>query len=212
MAESALVIGNGIISGLIKNYVDKVDFILVLDNHLHEIEQYIPLSKVNAILGDFDTLNHLEGIQTLYPAIQIIPAPDQNDTDFDKGLLYLIENGYSKIFGFGLTGNRMDHTFNNIASLAKYDENIFIQLIDDYSKIECIPCRFSRYYAENTIISLLPIGKVDGIVTENLKYPLFYESLELGIRSGSSNSVLQNGMVSISYTAGKLVLMECWDK
>lgn len=211
MAQSALIIGNGIISELIKDYVDKVNFILVLDNHLQEIEQYVPINKVDALLGDFDTLKHLEEIQTQYPAIQIIPAPDQNDTDFDKGLMYLIKNGFSKIYGFGLTGNRMDHTFNNIASLAKYDENIFIQLIDNYSKIECIPTQFSRYYDENTILSLLPIGKVDGIVTENLKYPLFHESLELGIRSGSSNSVINDGMVTITYTVGKLILMECWD-
>lgn len=211
MNKKALIIGNGIISTHITPYLDVVDYILALDYNVHTLSHILPIHEVNAILGDFDTISNMAIIQEKYPHIKIIPAPDQNYTDFEKGLQYLIDQGYETIYGFGLTGNRMDHTFNNIVALAKYTDTITIQLIDDYSKIECIPNRFSRMYQQNTIISLFPIGEVTGIYTTNLKYPLHDATLTLMGPTGSSNKVAIDGLVSIHYQSGKLILMECWD-
>lgn len=211
MNKKALIIGNGIISKHITSYLDGVDYVLALDYNLHTLAHILPLHEVNAILGDFDTVQNMDSIAAQYPHIEIIPAPDQNYTDFEKGLQYLIDQGYETIYGFGLTGNRMDHTFNNIVALAKYTSAVTIQLIDDYSKIECIPNDFSRMYQQNTIISLFPMGTVTGITSENLKYPLTNTTLTLMGPTGSSNSVAIDGLVSIHYQSGKLILMECWD-
>lgn len=211
MNKKALIIGNGIISKHITSYLDGVDYVLALDYNLHTLAHILPLHEVNAILGDFDTVRNMDSIAAQYPHIKIIPAPDQNYTDFEKGLQYLIDQGYETIYGFGLTGNRMDHTFNNIVALAKHTSAVTIQLIDDYSKIECIPNDFSRMYQQNTVISLFPIGIVTGITTENLKYPLHDATLTLMGPTGSSNSVASDGLVSIHYQTGKLIMMECWD-
>ncbi len=56
-----------------------------------------------------------------------------------------------------------------------------------------------------------PIGKVSGITTKNLFYPLNNEELTIGYRTGSSNHVAEDGIVSIEHTNGDLLLMECWD-
>jgi thiamine pyrophosphokinase len=70
---------------------------------------------------------------------------------------------------------------------------------------------FKKWYEKETIISLIPVGQVNGITTDNLVYPLNEESLILGQRTGSSNSVLNDGIVTISYKEGDLLMMECHD-
>lgn len=86
-----------------------------------------------------------------------------------------------------------------------------IVILDDYSKIFRLPSTYKKWYTKDTILSLIPVGKAGGITTSNLKYPLLNEALELGIRTGSSNSVLEDGIVSITYESGDLLLMECTD-
>jgi thiamine pyrophosphokinase len=41
------------------------------------------------------------------------------------------------------------------------------------------------------IVSLIPLGKVEGITTKGLKFPLNDETLEIGFREGASNAILQ---------------------
>ena len=70
---------------------------------------------------------------------------------------------------------------------------------------------FEKWYTANTILSLIPIGKVTGITTQNLFYSLANEDLTIGYRTGSSNHVTEDGIVSITHKEGDLLLMECWD-
>ena len=65
--------------------------------------------------------------------------------------------------------------------------------------------------AAGTPLSLIPVGIVGGLCTQNLKYNLHHETLTLGYRTGSSNEALHDGQVKISYTTGDLLLMECHD-
>jgi thiamine pyrophosphokinase len=74
-----------------------------------------------------------------------------------------------------------------------------------------LPRNFQKWYAKETIISLIPIGKVNGISTQNLVYPLTEESLTMGYRTGSSNAVATDGIVTINHIEGDLLLMECID-
>jgi thiamine pyrophosphokinase len=52
---------------------------------------------------------------------------------------------------------------------------------------------------------------VTGIYSENLYYPLENHTLELGVKTGSSNHVAQDGLVSISHEEGNLLLIESWE-
>lgn len=187
-------------------------FIVVLDSAIHYFLQHphIP-NKPDVLLGDFDYSIDEPRLALQYPALKIVHTPDQNATDFEKGIQYIIEKGYKNIIGLGLTGKRMDHTFNNISSLGKFNDAAYIQLIDAYSKIECISRSYNRTHKKGTVISLLPLGETNGIITKNLVYPLMNESLSLGKRTGSSNEVKEDGEVIITISKGKLIIMECWD-
>jgi thiamine pyrophosphokinase len=70
---------------------------------------------------------------------------------------------------------------------------------------------YSFWYAANTYLSLMPLGKVRGISTKNLLYPLNNEELNSGYRMGNSNSVVMDGIVTIEHQSGDLLLMECID-
>ena len=74
-----------------------------------------------------------------------------------------------------------------------------------------LPNHFQKWYTANTPISLVPIGNVSGITTENLYYPLKNETLTIGHRNGTSNHVSQDGLVTITHNSGHLLMMECFD-
>ena len=71
--------------------------------------------------------------------------------------------------------------------------------------------KFEKWYPKDSIISLIPIGEVQGIHSKNLFYPLNNLSLNIGYKTGSSNHVTEDGIVTITHESGDLLLMECWD-
>ena len=86
-----------------------------------------------------------------------------------------------------------------------------IVVLDDHSKVFLLPKKFEKWYPENTVISLIPIGHVSGIHSANLFYPLENDALTMGYRTGSSNHVIKDGLVVIEHDGGDLLMMECWD-
>jgi thiamine pyrophosphokinase len=74
-----------------------------------------------------------------------------------------------------------------------------------------LPNSFKKWYPKNSIISLIPLGKVKNICTENLFYKLQNETLELGFRTGSSNHVSEDGLITITHEKGNLLLIESFD-
>ncbi len=179
--------------------------IIVLDGAYNWFKEFN--FSFDYLLGDFDSINN-ELFETKY-SFEKVFRPDQNSTDLEKGIDFAIENKATKIRIINATGKRMDHTFANISLLHKYAADIAIK--DEHSVIYRLPKVFKHTFQKNQIISLLPIGIVTGIETTNLKYPLKNESLELGLRNGNSNEVIETGLVCISYLSGCLLLMECWD-
>ena len=129
----------------------------------------------------------------------------------EKAVDLLIERGFPAANIVWATGRRADHSITNITNLVRYKEQIRLVLFDDYSKIFPLKGTFEKWYVAGTPISLIPVGKVEGIQTSGLKYNLHDETLTLGYRTGNSNEAEIDGMVRISATSGDLLIMECWD-
>lgn len=162
--------------------------------------------KPDVVIGDFDSMPNYEAD----PDVTYIQIPDQETTDLEKALNYLKDRDIRDVNVLWATGLRLDHTVNNLTTLAKYaDMNIVVY--DDHSKAFLLPQNFTKHYEKGVKLSLIPMGKVDGIYTENLKYPLENEALELGQRSGTSNEVNETGIVSIRHGSGALILIESRD-
>jgi len=167
--------------------------------------------KVDVLLGDFDGDFNPEIYKEKQFPLEIVHAPNQDKTDLEKAFDYLIEKGHKAVNVVWATGKRADHTITNITNIVSYRNKLKIVILDDHSKVFLLPNKFEKWYTKNTPISLIPIGKVAGITTNNLFYPLNNEELTIGYRTGSSNRVTEDGIVKIEHQNGDLLLMECWD-
>lgn len=209
--EPALIIANGAACNLelLGQLLEWQPLVVVLDSAM---ERVMELNiKVDVLIGDFDrNFDPTIYLEQQYP-LEIVHVADQNSTDLEKAFAYLIKRGIPAANVVWATGKRADHTITNITNIAKYKSDLKIVMYDDFSRIYPLPTNFSKWYEKDTIISLIPIGVVNGITTQNLVYSLTNESLILGDRTGSSNAVLADGIVQIIHTEGDLLMMECHD-
>lgn len=213
--EPALIIANGeaCSNELLGELLEWSPYVVVLDGAIHRV---LELNiKVDLLLGDFDRNEiPLETVREKQDSIEIIHAPDQNKTDLEKAIDFLIEKGHRAVNVVWATGRRADHNIGNITSIVRYKNKITITILDDYSVIYQLPKSpetFTKWYPKGMPVSLIPIGTVNGIRTENLLYNLYDETLTLGYRIGSSNEVAEDGLVKIVYQEGDLLMMECKD-
>lgn len=209
--EPALIIANGAECHpeLLGQLLEWSPWVVVLDAAIERVLAYN--IKVDVLLGDFDRgFDPNRYLAQQFP-LEIIHAPDQNKTDLEKAFDYLIEKGFPAANVIWATGKRADHTITNLTTIAAYREKLKIVIHDDHSKVYLLPRTYQKWYPAGTKLSLIPLGLVSGITTQNLQYPLRAESLQMGYRSGSSNAVAQDGLVTIEHTEGDLLLMECID-
>jgi thiamine pyrophosphokinase len=213
--EPALIIANGEACNdeLLGQLLEWSPFVLVLDGAIDRV--LARGIKIDVLFGDFDHGNkNFEELKTSQFPIEIIHAPDQEKTDLEKAIEFLIERDFPAANIAWATGKRADHTMANIAILPKYSRLIKLKIIDDHSCIFPIlplPNTFTKWYKKGSIISLMPVGEATGITTHNLKYPLNGETLKLGYRNGNSNEAHEDGQVQISYQSGDMLIMECKD-
>ena len=209
--EPALIIANGAACHpeLLGQLLEWSPLVIVLDSAM---ERVLDLGiKVDVLLGDFDRGFDPEYYKEKQFPLEIVHTPDQVKTDLEKAFDYLIEKGHKAVNVVWATGRRADHTITNITNIIRYRDTLKIVILDDHSKVFLLPKKFEKWYPANKPLSLIPVGHVTGIHSQNLFYPLENDSLTIGYRTGSSNHVATDGIVVIEHDQGDLLLMECWD-
>ena len=204
--EPALIIANGESCSyeMLVGLMEWSPFIVVLDGAYKRVNEL--QIKPDVVIGDLDSVGSIGSIEN----VDLIQDSDQENTDLEKAINLLVEKKYTDINVVWATGKRLDHTLNNFHTLAKYSD-INVVIYDNHSKAFALPKKFSKVYKKNSKISLIPLHTCTGISTENLVYSLNNEDLSIGGRSGTSNSVLEDGIVSVTYTSGTLILIESED-
>lgn len=209
--EPALIIANGASCNpeLLGQLLEWSPLVVVLDSAMVRVMELD--IKVDVLLGDFDRGFDSEIYKISQYPIEIIHTPDQDKTDLEKAFDYLIQRKIPAVNVVWATGRRADHTITNLTNIARYRNLLKIVILDDHSKVFLLPKKFEKWYTANTPISLIPIGHVSGIHSDNLFYPLQDDSLTIGYRTGSSNHVIKDGIVTIAHNEGDLLMMECMD-
>jgi thiamine pyrophosphokinase len=207
--EPALMVANGEACSLelLGELLEWSPYVLALDGALPRL---LTLGiKVDAVLGDFDSMDvHSSELTQLQDGIRVLHRPDQEKTDFEKGLDFLLEEGHKAVNILWATGYRLDHTYANLSNLNKYVHALSINVIDDHIRLYPLPKQFRKHFPKAQVLSLMPMGRVEGIRTSNLLYPLQDEVLEIGSRIGTSNQVVETGWVEIHHQSGLLLLGE----
>jgi thiamine pyrophosphokinase len=209
--EPALIIANGesCSFGLLEQLLEWSPYVIVLDGAINRVKELG--IKIDVLLGDFDSHDHaMEQVKNQMP-VEIVHTPDQDKTDLQKGIEFLIGKGFEAVNIVWATGRRADHTLSNMTDIVRYKKQIGIVVIDDYSRIYNLPATFEKWYAKGSNISLMPVGKVSGVTTRGLKYNMENMELNIGYRTSSSNEAEADGIVRIAYETGDLLMMECQD-
>ncbi len=205
--EAALLIADGEACSvaLMEELLEWSPFVIVLDGALARVLEWN--IRVDVWLGDFDSGEALtERAQAL--GIERVHTPDQDFTDLQKGFEYLIGRGFHSVHVLWAGGKRMDHYFNNIFTAAAWSQRLNIAFIDDHSRAFFVNESFQKWYPKGTSISLLPAGCARGVKTTNLVWNLNEEDLELPQKTSSSNCVLEDGFVSVTFKGGHLLMVE----
>ncbi len=204
--EPALIIANGEMCSyeLLVSIMEWCPYIVALDGAYDKLLAMKITPDI--VIGDWDSLHSLE--ETMHT--EFIKDDNQENTDLEKAIDYLLSKGRTDINIVWSTGRRLDHTLNNMATLAKYPEAKIV-VYDNHSKAFILPKTYVKFYDKGTPLSLIPLHTAKGISTENLKYNLKNEALEFGKRSGTSNEAATSGKVTISYREGLLLLIESTD-
>lgn len=149
----------------------------------------------NALIGDFDSL--CSDIASFYNQLgtDLIPRSDQDMTDSEKGLQYLIElcdkkdewrqKKASNLLVLGAFGGRLDHSFQNLNLLMKYTdvldkkfENFNLYMLNDAGCAVIIKPGRTRYVRSKHLeshkgVGLFPLGGAcKSIKTKGLRWDL----------------------------------------
>ena len=194
----------GSYSGLFKEITGN-DYIIAVDGGYRHVEKLA--IKPDVIIGDMDSIRSDDLKKLKLKNIKIIQFPKEKDeTDLELALDYVIDRDFDRIVVVAALGGRIDHTLTNLLLLTDprfkgrrviyFDGVAYAFLIESAARLECdIGDR----------ISLVPIlGKVDGVVTKGLKYPLRGETLFPESGRGISNEVISKD-VEINITSGRLL-------
>jgi thiamine pyrophosphokinase len=156
----------------------------------------------DVVIGDLDSFDKNRDEE-----FEIIFKPDQETNDLEKALQLARKERATHVQVLGATGLRLDQTLKNLSVLKQFDAHFEeLRFRDNFGETRLIEKDFSEEIPIGTTISLFPLsGKVTGISTSGLKYPLKKEALENGVRDGSSNEVTSNP-VQITYKKGDLLL------
>lgn len=187
--KTFLVAANGEIDC---SLIREIDFasthrVVAADGGANRLQQCGVMPDV--VIGDLDSIS--TEMKENPGKTELLYRPSQELNDLEKALIYCREQGAERLIVLGVTGKRLDHAINNFSVLAKYDHLFEYQIFDRYAHIFLVR-KYFRYRGQpNQIVSLIPLGKVSGIVTEGLQFPLNNESLEIGVREGASNAIVQ---------------------
>lgn len=159
------------------------------------------------IIGDFDSTERPE-------AEHLIVLPREKDmTDSEAAVDLAVSRGYRNIVVLGGLGGRFDHTMGNVGLLAKTLNSVdWLEFQDGQNRM------FMRGPGKVTVdrgrfhyLGLIAYGgSVEGLMVQNVKYPLHDFTLRDDTTLGVSNEILGDH-ADISLRSGRLLVIQSND-
>jgi len=159
--------------------------------------------RPDLIIGDLDSIK--ASTVRSFSTVRTRRVADQNSTDLEKALAWAVRAGYSEIVVMGATGGRLDHLTGNLSALGKFARRARLTFIDNDGEMFAVGSELAFDAPVGTTISLIPLGRCEGIVTHGLKWELRNGTLEMGLRDGISNVVVASP-ATINVRRGTLLL------
>lgn len=188
--KSALLLLNGErpSQGLLERCLAKSDLLAAADGAAN----HLPLEGITAeiILGDFDSLERSEA--QAHPHSKLVSLPDQNKTDSEKALEYLIGLGYQRIRILGGLGGRQDHQLTHYHLLLKYRHQAILTLYGERDLSFVMEGEHLLSGWKGRGISLIPLFGETPVRSEGLRWELDGQPLKMGEALSQSNEFLRD--------------------
>jgi thiamine pyrophosphokinase len=158
------------------------------------------------LTGDFDSITLPDSPP---PSCQIIHAPEQDASDFQKALRHLPDTTEVKqLTILGGTGSRSDHFLTNLLISADLPEGMPLLYRSDSEDIYRITskCSFAQSISLQTTVSLVPLTQCESVNANGLKWSLSGATMGIGHQLGQSN-VATDDPVTVSVEKGCLFLI-----
>jgi thiamine pyrophosphokinase len=203
MTKRALVIANGEPpkKQLLQSLARESGVVICADGGANTALKFRILPDV--IVGDLDSI-HAEALVKFHK-VPTYEDRDDESTDLEKAIAWALKQKYDHIVVIGASGRRIDHSVGNLGVLPKFYPDAVIRFIDDLGELVYVGRGITFDAKRSDVISLIPLSRCEGITTQGLKYALDDEALELGVREGTSNVVV-NTPVTIKVQKGHLLL------
>lgn len=138
-------------------------------------------ANIHAVLGDGDSLQHQPP--------HFMALPDQNATDFEKTLLWLIQQGSPSVDVYWASGGEMDHFLGNLSVAAKYHQQIICRFYDAKQCYFYLNESCQIQTAANRQISLYPFPAAT-VSSQGLRYEMTDYKLTVTERQSLRNRIL----------------------
>lgn len=205
MTKRALIIANGEPpkKSLLQALVKEVQLVVCADGGANTA---LKLGVTpHAIVGDMDSI-HTETFVKFHK-VPGYEDSDQESTDLEKAIAWTIKQKFDHITVTGGLGKRIDHTVSNLGLIPKFFPDAVIRIVDDIGELSLVGSGVEFDAKVGTTISLIPLGRCEGITTVGLRYPLSDDYLEPGLRDGTSNVVVSSPVI-IRVKKGNLLLFK----
>ncbi|MEO7664951.1 MAG: thiamine diphosphokinase [Candidatus Limnocylindrales bacterium] len=169
-------------------------------------------------VGDGDSLG-ADAVEALRAAgVRVdLARRDKDETDSELALLAATEvPGVGRITILGaLGGPRVDHALANVGLLGHpAAAGLAVEILDPGARIRLLDAGMTGPGSSmdlggrtGDLVSLIPLGEVDGVVTSGLRYPLRGEPLPPGLARGISN-VREDAHAAVTIRSGRLLVVE----
>lgn len=162
----------------------------------------------NIVVGDRDSIANPQDTEGY------IYSADEHTTDLEKAILYCQEHALTQILVLGAFGGELDHSLNNLMSLAKHRDlnpNLQFSVLDPYGdtqwKIGIILGQETLRFlcSKNACISILPLPEAE-VSTLGLQWELTNAQLMFGGFTSVRNRTIQE-TVAITCSMGKCIVL-----
>lgn len=206
----AVIVANGELetSNRLREIWRTADLRIAADGGALNARKHLALAP-HVLIGDLDSLDDATRLWCEFSHVETIQRPRAKDaTDLELAIDLAIERGASDLAILGALGGRFDQAMANTLLLvkparAKIPARIAGADFDASIAIE----RASITGQIGETVSLIPLtGKVEGVETNGLQFPLKNETLYFSSSRGVSN-MLTTSHAEISFTRGMLLVV-----
>jgi thiamine pyrophosphokinase len=156
----------------------------------------------DAVVGDLDSVS--ADARRRIPGGHFHRDSDPHRTDLQKAITFAIGRGATDVAVIAWGGSRADHALANLSVLTLFRGEASIRLVDDRFEVTLVDGRTEIQAPPGTVVSLVAIGRCEGVRTTGLRWNLHSERLEFSPRGIHNEMATVQATVSVD--SGDLLL------